>query len=113
METAQTGEESVRGGGGRQIREESEPRSREGEPAWLEHPLHVDDVEPAAELAADLALGADAGEAAAPVERDGRLVAADDAGDRPSGSRGRRPGVRSSLEQGPADALGPGGRGRT
>ena len=59
-----------------------EPRS--------EHPLHQDDVEPAAELAADLALDADRLEAAraraARSTRRGRRRCAR----RPSGSRGRR-----------------------
>src|SRR5581483_1212258 len=45
----------------------------------LEHPLHHDDIEPAAELAADLALDADGGEATGGVEGDRRLVPTHDA----------------------------------
>ena len=48
--------------------------------AGLEHVLHDDHVEPAVELAADLALDPDRREAACRVERDRCLVAADDAG---------------------------------
>ena len=46
-----------------------------------EHPLHQDDVEPAAELAADLALSAHLLEAAGRVQGDRRVVVADDAAD--------------------------------
>ena len=42
------------------------------------HALHDHDVEPPAELAADLAFGADDLEAAPPVQRDRRVVPADD-----------------------------------
>lgn len=45
-----------------------------------EHALHDDDVEPLAELATDLAFGADDVEAQRRVQRNRRLVAADDAG---------------------------------
>src|SRR3546814_12388148 len=50
--------------------------------AWsfAQHPLHDDDVEPAAQLAPDLPLGADDLEAARLVQCDRRIVAADDAG---------------------------------
>src|SRR5689334_5085384 len=46
-----------------------------------QHQLHEYDVEPAAELAADLAFAPDLLEAALAVQRDRRLVAADDPGD--------------------------------
>src|SRR4029079_1432721 len=45
----------------------------------LQHALHQDDVEPATELAADLTFAADLLEAAPLVERDRRVVTADDA----------------------------------
>ena len=49
--------------------------------AGLQHPLHLDDVEPLAELPAHLAFGADDDEPARPVQRDRRVVLPGDAGD--------------------------------
>ena len=72
-----------------------------------EHPLHQDDVEPAAELAADLALGADRLEAAraraARSTRRGRRRC----GRSRSGTRGRVPSSTSSPSSSRADALAP------
>jgi lysylphosphatidylglycerol synthetase-like protein (DUF2156 family) len=54
--------------------------------------LHDDDVEPAPELAPDLALGPDELEAGSAVQRDRRVVATDDASDdRMEAVRGRKP----------------------
>jgi Phosphatidylglycerol lysyltransferase, C-terminal len=54
--------------------------------------LHDDDVEPAPELATDLALGSDELEPGSAVQRDRRLVATDDPGhDRMEPVRGREP----------------------
>ncbi len=73
-------------------------------PGQLEHSLHLDDVEPVAELAADLPLGADELERARHVQRDGRLVAPHDAG-----HHRMEPVVDGQpehlVEQEPADAL--------
>ena len=79
-------------------------------PLRSQHLLHQDDVEPLAELAADLAFGADLLEAARLVQLDRRVVAADDAGDRPSGSRGRGRG-RRARRAAARRRRGPGGRG--
>jgi hypothetical protein len=63
--------------------------------------LELGDVEPAAELAADLLLDADEGEAAALVESDGRLVAADDAGNHGMEAVRRRQGQQLAQDCSP------------
>ena len=59
----------------------SRPHTRLIPTVDLQQALHLDDVEPAAELATDLAFDADDLEAARLVHVDRRLVAPDDAGD--------------------------------
>src|SRR5947209_15026431 len=56
--------------------------------------FHDDDIEPAAELATDLALGADDLESQGGVEADRRLVTADDAGE-----HGVEPGFLGGVDQ--------------
>ena len=71
-----------------------------------EQSLHEHDVEPATELSADFALGADRLEPAARMERDRRFVIADDARDRGVKSvRGAQ--AHQLVQQGRADARTP------
>ena len=69
----------------------------------LQHPLHLDHVEPVTELSADLAFGAHDREAAGRVQPDRRVVAPHDAGDdRVEAVRGGEPD--ELLEHEPPDA---------
>src|SRR4051794_4035981 len=68
-----------------------------------EHLLHLDHVEPLAELPADLPLGADGLEAAGRVQRDGGVVLPGDAGDHGvEAVGGREP--QQLVQEPPADA---------
>src|SRR6478736_5212275 len=74
----------------------------ESNPAHSEHPLHLDHVEPLAELASHLPLGAHGLEPAGGVERDRCVVVTRDAGDhRVEAVRGGE--VEQLLEHEPAD----------
>ena len=76
---------------------------RDGEPKVagtdLQHPLHQDDVEPLAELAADLALDADELEAARARAARSTPRGRRRCGRSPSGTRGRRPSRTSSSSR--------------
>ncbi len=75
-------------------------------PKELEHPLHQHDVEPATELPADILFTADLLEAARAVQRDRRLVPADDAPDHRVEAVVTRELDQVGQQQ-PADALSP------